>query len=423
METLNEKPCQYCGENFTPLRSSKKYCSNNCKQMDYFKRNGLTLVGNPENEHQEEQEETEPLIKEVNVKEIRLYGNDNEKENEEQENTGSHLHIVTETEEEQEETEQEGKLTEEETSETTNEPLNVKDNTDNKQVETVNVKHDNSFPETTIVKNDKQINPTVKSSAENPETTLKENEDTVKAENKMLCKPSELNVKSSPLTQNTVDTVKQALNVKGGSSKVIPETLPEYHYVNPKIFDRIIHHLEKGWHFHSFMNPDERWGFDSLQKTKWVSPRIRCLFESLLKLSNCLFIDRQSLFAITDAFIRLTETKEFKGLPNNFPYITPVKELKDKLLALLSEVKGQDIIRFRLSARKKAFLMAIRYEMAPFVPSMKFSQLTFGDEYLLNKDEEDDDDEQEKNKDDSAKTETMTYRERYRSRKRRRFAS
>jgi chemotaxis protein histidine kinase CheA len=415
METLNEKPCQYCGENFTSLRSSKKYCSNNCRQMDYFKRNGLTLVGNPENE---EKEETEPKVSEVIVKEISLYGNHNEEENEEQENTGSHLHLVTATEEEHEEKEQEEEVAEEETKET----LNVKDDTDNKQEETVNEKHDNSFPETAIVKDDRQINSTVKSFVENPETILKQNEEAVKAENKILCKPSELNVKSSPLTQNTVDTVKQTSNVKDVSSKVMPEALPKYQYVNPKLFDWIEKHSNKTWYYNSFISPDERWGFDSLQKIKWVSPRIRCLFESLLKLSNCLFIDRQSLLAITDAFIRLTETNEFKGLPNNFPYITPVKELRDKLISLISEVKGQDIIRFRLTPRKKAFIMAMRYEMAPFVPSMKFSQLTFGDEHLLNKDDEDDD-EQENNKDDSEKIETMTYRERYRRRKRRRFAS
>ena len=42
-----ESTCLYCGENFTAIRSSKKYCSDNCKQMAYFKRNGLVLSGTP----------------------------------------------------------------------------------------------------------------------------------------------------------------------------------------------------------------------------------------------------------------------------------------------------------------------------------------------------------------------------------------
>lgn len=45
-----ESTCLYCGEHFTAIRSSKKYCSDNCKQMAYFKRNGLVLSGTAEAE-------------------------------------------------------------------------------------------------------------------------------------------------------------------------------------------------------------------------------------------------------------------------------------------------------------------------------------------------------------------------------------
>lgn len=43
-----ESTCLHCGEHFTAIRSSKKYCSDNCKQMAYFKRNGLVLSGTTE---------------------------------------------------------------------------------------------------------------------------------------------------------------------------------------------------------------------------------------------------------------------------------------------------------------------------------------------------------------------------------------
>lgn len=43
-----ESTCLYCGGHFTAIRSSKKYCSDNCKQMAYFKRNGLVLSGTTE---------------------------------------------------------------------------------------------------------------------------------------------------------------------------------------------------------------------------------------------------------------------------------------------------------------------------------------------------------------------------------------
>jgi chemotaxis protein histidine kinase CheA len=436
METLNEKPCQYCGENFTPKRITKKYCSDNCRQMDYFKRNGFTQSGNIENDEQKENfnaENTNPVntVKEEiaeEVKEVSLYGNSNEDENEEEseeqegkeeKNTGSHLHLVTNEEEEQEEEEKETK------EDKTNEIPIVKEvivkdtNATNEKETALNVKPDNSFSEATTVKDDKQIIPTVKSITENPETNrIEQKTETVKQESKSFCEPSEkINVKSSSLTQNTTDTVKQELNVKDCSK----QSEKKYQYVNSKFFDWINQHIDKNWYYTCFINPDERWGLEYLQRIKWVSPRIRCLFESLLKLGNCLFIDRQSLLAITDAFVRLTESKEFKGLPNNFPYINPVKELKDKLLALLSEVKGQDKIRFRLSPRKKAFIMAMRFEMAPYVPSMKFSQLTFGDELLLSDDDDEKDEEKEKNKESSDKNESTGFTGSYFRRRRRKF--
>lgn len=37
------KACLYCGTEMNCKRLSKKYCSDNCKQLAYFKRNGLQL--------------------------------------------------------------------------------------------------------------------------------------------------------------------------------------------------------------------------------------------------------------------------------------------------------------------------------------------------------------------------------------------
>ncbi len=37
------KACLYCGTEMDCKRLSKKYCSDNCKQLAYFKRNGLQL--------------------------------------------------------------------------------------------------------------------------------------------------------------------------------------------------------------------------------------------------------------------------------------------------------------------------------------------------------------------------------------------
>src|ERR1035437_8563622 len=40
-----KRDCQYCAAPFSSERASRKYCSDNCKQMVYFIRNGLVLSG------------------------------------------------------------------------------------------------------------------------------------------------------------------------------------------------------------------------------------------------------------------------------------------------------------------------------------------------------------------------------------------
>lgn len=43
-----KKKCLYCDTEIDCKRLTKKYCSDNCKQLAYFKRNGLQLSGKPE---------------------------------------------------------------------------------------------------------------------------------------------------------------------------------------------------------------------------------------------------------------------------------------------------------------------------------------------------------------------------------------
>ena len=43
-----KKRCLYCDTEIDCKRLTKKYCNDNCKQLAYFKRNGLQLSGKPE---------------------------------------------------------------------------------------------------------------------------------------------------------------------------------------------------------------------------------------------------------------------------------------------------------------------------------------------------------------------------------------
>ena len=88
-----ENNCLYYGTYFEAKRSNKKYCSDNCKQMAYFTRNGFTLSGTNasvpaiENDaiSQEKTQEHPIVVESQNVKEenpvIVKYGFQTEPEN------------------------------------------------------------------------------------------------------------------------------------------------------------------------------------------------------------------------------------------------------------------------------------------------------------------------------------------------------
>lgn len=368
MESTHEKNCQYCGEKFIPLRNTKKYCSNNCKQMDYFKRNGIIQSDNEEQKiNTVETEETKEGVvvgntSENEAQEISLFYDDTVIQSNEysqlqpeittkEKSRGSHLYIVKNDEENE-----------------------------------ISVKNNNNETENIGLLAVKEL------AGEAKEIPLYVKQDSVKYN------------KQSP----AMKTIINKPNVK----------VKEYRYINSTFLNRIQEHLDQMW-FSKLNNPYSYWGFDAGLIVKWVSPRIRCLFESLIKLSRFPFIDRLSLLAITDAFVRLTGTTQFKTLPNDYPYSNIVKELKDKLLVLLDETKGQETVRFRISTGKKAMLIAMRYEMKSFVESIKFSELTFAGEgifYNINtmKNEED----------EGANDEQEDVRTRYyKNRRRRRLAS
>lgn len=107
-----ESTCLYCGGHFTAIRSSKKYCSDNCKQMAYFKRNGLVLSGTNEVEPslQEPVVNVKPsitddvIVKYDNEKDTVKYDNEelNVKYDKEQRNEFQFVPLAEEEEEEEE---------------------------------------------------------------------------------------------------------------------------------------------------------------------------------------------------------------------------------------------------------------------------------------------------------------------------------
>ncbi|MBA3706041.1 MAG: hypothetical protein H0W84_09125, partial [Bacteroidetes bacterium] len=65
--TMNNN-CLYCGAPFKAKRTTKKYCSDNCKQLAYFKRNGMVFGMNGTNEDAVKNYTVKPIVKELCIK-------------------------------------------------------------------------------------------------------------------------------------------------------------------------------------------------------------------------------------------------------------------------------------------------------------------------------------------------------------------
>lgn len=87
-------------------------------------------------------------------------------------------------------------------------------------------------------------------------------------------------------------------------------------------------------------------------------------------------IDRDTLLQVADAFNQLSASTNFEVIQHIYPYRNAIHELKQKLNALAEACEG-DRTAFKLSPRRQAELIGIRFEIGGFVPRMKFSELRF----------------------------------------------
>lgn len=165
-------------------------------------------------------------------------------------------------------------------------------------------------------------------------------------------------------------------------SLITPAPAPEetpYQWVHSKMVDSIAEYTDSGEELFMFQYPAKYWSVYVLPTVKWVSVRLRCLIESLITLSNMPFIDNDSMVAVKEAFTALVNSSHFKRLPDNYPYLSLVKELEQKITLIAKQHKHTESIQFRLTLNRKAKLIAIRYILADFVPAMKFSEMNFNE--------------------------------------------
>lgn len=150
-----------------------------------------------------------------------------------------------------------------------------------------------------------------------------------------------------------------------------------YEWVRSQLVDSIADYADNSEALFMFQQPQQYWSSYSLPTVKWISLRMRCLVESLIKLSHFTDVDYESIIAVKEAFSALTDSNHFKKLPANYPFTSLVIELGQKIALIAKQHKHFDAIRFRLTVNRKVELIAIRYILADFVPAIRFSEMDF----------------------------------------------
>jgi flagellar biosynthesis GTPase FlhF len=422
-----EKNCSYCGAHFTAQRDSRKYCTDNCKQMAYFKRNGLILSGGLE--IGSVKYETPVIVKENTVKYIapipdvkyeRVLSNVKQEIKSDALKTDqqtidtivSRITIAMERKIVQEMEKVKQELTVKYDSLIVKPDFTVGERVQEKKQfcvplqftgvqrqisnnqpkencnpsESVIVKYssltENTLPE---IKYDQMEHFTLAKTKE-PEFTITQQEEEEEEQEEQEQKEAEEteqeneNQKELPEKVHFIELSEEEGEQEEEKQEQEQEKEePQYKWIEPKIIKRIETSYEDNKEF-LFKEPLRYWGVTLTLNVNWISERLLCLTESLIKLSNYNRIDKHTLFCITDAFNRLIKSNAFKNLPDNYPNTELIKELCIKLNRLLQENEYSDQIKFCLSLDLKSRLISTRYEMLKYFPQSKFSELDFTEE-------------------------------------------
>lgn len=109
----------------------------------------------------------------------------------------------------------------------------------------------------------------------------------------------------------------------------------------------------------------------------WINIRLRCLIEAVLFISERNSLSLADLIELTNAFITLIKSEQFKKLPENYPYKFFAKDLRIKLKRVCIENSDAEDVPLKLNRKLKIELIVYRCELREVVPKIKFSELTF----------------------------------------------
>ncbi len=114
--------------------------------------------------------------------------------------------------------------------------------------------------------------------------------------------------------------------------------------------------------------------------TYWIGLRLRCLVECLLLFSEMKYTSVADLMEVCNAFTTVIRSSYYTLLPEEFPYISIMINLKEKLKKVCIKANKIEKIKFRLTQEDKIELMAVRFELSQFIPKKQFIELLFESE-------------------------------------------
>lgn len=177
--------------------------------------------------------------------------------------------------------------------------------------------------------------------------------------------------------ERKLEEYKSAKEVSTATTFKKNEPEKEYKYVQSRIIRKIEKHYDKidrAYLHHDIYRGD----LEIMRAASWLNVRLRCLLESLVKLTNYSEIDYSTLYCITDAFIKLAKSNVYQIIPiEKYEHKELIKELCIKLHNMLRKTTSNQPLKFKLPPELKGQVIAVRRELKGYTQPIKFTEIDF----------------------------------------------
>ena len=342
---MNEttKNCLHCGTPMQTQRSTKKYCSESCKQAAFQNRTIQAELNEDDLNNEDEEIATDfnPGIAPANDYE------------EERVNVNSS-------------------------------PLNVNLNVKNVVQEPVNVKESGNEARLLPVKSSQSSKPAEEENYEDVETrrSWKNHPDRLMSQcekqGRQIDDDNEDDNELRPTWKNHPDKLMPKYEKQ--SRRIEPEEEP-YQFIQSLLVQDIEIYLEMNDKpLLMFKNPNRHWYGSDLERVKWVSLRFRSILETILILNDMRWVEGKHLVMVRDSYKQLVESWNFRLLPYSYPFKNDIKQMAEKFQKNLKDTTRKDRRVFvKMANEKKVACIAMRFQLAHLVPRVRLSTLEFND--------------------------------------------